>query len=128
MGYLCEYLSSATTSQTVLQMFVDMALVNPHAFVNHISKLKQSCEQNPANLALTAKIIGPAGKTNKVSPERNNRGSILRGKLGKHRTKKIEDKKKKSPCSLWGCVRQCFLRCSCCVAQRPLVDPIIFGA
>ena len=47
-------------------MFVDMAVINPHAFVNHLSKLKHSCEQHPANLALGAKIIGPVGKTNKV--------------------------------------------------------------
>ena len=66
LGHLCDYLSSPTTSQTILQMFVDMALINPHAFVHHLSKLKHSCEQTPANLTLAAKIIGPVGKTNKV--------------------------------------------------------------
>ena len=65
---LCNHLSSTATASMVLQSFATMATANADSFTGHLSKLKQTAEQQPTTLASVAKILGAVGRLNQVRP------------------------------------------------------------
>ncbi|CAH1775829.1 unnamed protein product [Owenia fusiformis] len=63
---LCVALKSSSTSNMVLQIFVDMATTNGEPFVSHMITLQDVASQQPQVLSLVARIVGQTGKLNKM--------------------------------------------------------------
>ena len=66
ISHLLAFLTTNTAAPLVLQIFVDLATVNPEPFQSHITILKKTAEQTPTTLSLVAKVIGCIGKINEV--------------------------------------------------------------
>ena len=66
MPQLSVYLSLPSMSPVVLPIFVDMAGTSPEPFVNLVTQLKQTAEQQPANLGQVAQVLGAVGRIDKV--------------------------------------------------------------
>ena len=60
----------------VLSMFVDMAMANPAAFIDHIDPIKKSVETQPMLMSMMAQVVGAIGTVNKVSLSFVNRNFI----------------------------------------------------
>lgn len=66
MPQLCEYLCTSQTVMATLQVFNNLAQLQPQLLSDYVLKIKKSAECNPNILCIAAQVLSAVGQINKV--------------------------------------------------------------